>query len=55
MQVVPAPTDKFLFSYTPPFPEFVLRWQLGFIEMKAPLSLAFLACVIDGKRSSLAA
>jgi hypothetical protein len=54
MQVVPAPTDKCLFSYTPPFPEFVLRWQLGFIEMKAPVSVPFLACVIDGKRSILA-
>jgi hypothetical protein len=54
MQVVPAPTNKCPFSYTPPFPEFVLRWQLGFIEMKARLSGPFLACVIDSKRSILA-
>jgi hypothetical protein len=49
MQVVPAPTDKFLFSYTPPFPEFVLRWQLGFIEMKHLVQFLSLSVCVMAK------
>ena len=38
-KTVPAPTDKCIFSYTPPFPEFVLRRQLGFIGSETSSSV----------------